>query len=112
MNPMEAVALCDHNNKENIPPSKHTNPVTVNVQSFKKSTKRRILRKPLADITNLFNNSAQLRADQESSNSLVPTCTTFASACASRSRKRKAIELEEIDPIQVTSSMSLRMGFR
>ncbi|KAM3697538.1 hypothetical protein ACB098_06G120700 [Castanea mollissima] len=107
---MEAVALCDHNNKENIPPTKHTNPVPVNVQSFKKSTKRRILRKPLADITNLFNNSAQLRADQESSNSLVPTM--FASACAPNSRKRKAIELEEIDPIQVTSSLSLRMGFR
>jgi hypothetical protein len=103
---MESIALCDHNNKENIPPPNNTNPVPVNVQSFKKRNKRRMLRRPFADITHLFNNSAQIRADQESI-SLLPT---FASVCVSNSRKRKAVE--EVDPVQVTNSKSLRLGFR
>ncbi|KAE8076026.1 hypothetical protein FH972_014701 [Carpinus fangiana] len=89
---MEAAALRHHHhhdNKENIPPpvpQKNTNPVAVNVPSFKKCSKRRT-RRPLADITHLFDSDA-----------LLPS---FVSVCELSSWKRKA-----------SSSKSLRLGFR
>ncbi|KAG6661595.1 hypothetical protein I3843_03G178900 [Carya illinoinensis] len=103
-----AIALCAHKNTENTPPlipSKHTSPVPVNSQSLKKSSKRRT-RRPLADITHLFNYSAPLSVNQER-DTLPPS---IPSVCASNSRKRKA--MEEVNPVQLASSRSLRLGFR
>ncbi|KAL6330011.1 hypothetical protein AAG906_039926 [Vitis piasezkii] len=57
---METMALCESRNKENIPPfsSKQTHPVLGITPSSTKTFRRRF-RKPLADITNLFNSSPQ-----------------------------------------------------
>lgn len=101
---MEAIAFSDHN-KENIPPfstKKQTDPVSATAPSSKKTNKRRP-RKPLADITNLFYDSVQ----QSGFLLLSPS----ASLSASNPRKRK-LATRNIGSTQVTSSKSLRMGFR
>jgi hypothetical protein len=101
---MEAVAFCDRN-KENIPPfstKKQNDPVSANAPSSKKTNKRR-LRKPLADITNLFHDSVQPCSGQE-------TVFLLLSPAASNPRKRKATK--NIGSTQLASSKSLRMGFR
>ncbi|GAV75989.1 hypothetical protein CFOL_v3_19465, partial [Cephalotus follicularis] len=103
--PMEAITLSDNYNKENIPPfsPKQANPVPVNAPSFKKiPTCKRRFRKPLADITNLFNNSVSSSSTQESISLLLSSPPV--SVCAPNARKRKAVGS--------SSSKSLRMGFR
>ncbi|KAL6321859.1 hypothetical protein AAG906_035560 [Vitis piasezkii] len=85
---METMALCEGKNKENIPPfsSKQTHPVLGITPSATKTIRRKF-RKPLADITNLFN-----------------------SVCAPSSRKRKAAG--DTDPMQSTLFKALRRDFR
>lgn len=72
--------------------------------SSKKPIKRK-LRKPLADITNLF----------QPTHALQYYCLFLASVsvyAANNSRKRKGFGGESDIPVQVTCSKSLRMGFR
>ncbi|KEH39233.1 hypothetical protein MtrunA17_Chr2g0325191 [Medicago truncatula] len=59
-------------NKENIPPvytngeNKKKNSISIMASSFKKnSSKRKMKRVPLADITNLFENSSTLTTTRE-----------------------------------------------
>ncbi|RVX09292.1 hypothetical protein CK203_015453 [Vitis vinifera] len=87
---METMALCESRNKENIPPfsSKQTHPVLGITPSSTKTFRRRF-RKPLADITNLFNSSPQsASASASHSGSHLPPSV---SVCALNSRKRKAV---------------------
>lgn len=61
---MEGAVTQDVCNKENIPPvctnaEKKKNPIPPMVASFKRNSKRMMKRVPLADITNLFDNSVQ-----------------------------------------------------
>lgn len=94
------------NNKENIPPfpANKTNPIPAPAPSFKKTFKRR-LRRPLADISSLFDISAQ-----ESDFTLSPLSSV--SVCInSNPRKRRATEDPDLRE-EMSSAKSLRMGFR
>ncbi|EXB28786.1 hypothetical protein L484_002985 [Morus notabilis] len=110
---MEAIALSvstrnENDNKENVVPfsQKHNKQVLLSsAQSSKKIVKkRRIERKPLADITHLFNFSAQ------SCNSLFFPSISL-SIHVSDSRTRNSL-MGVSETSKVASSKSLRMGFR
>ncbi|KAM2145661.1 hypothetical protein ACFX1R_049191 [Malus domestica] len=107
----------DHNNKENIPPTPTPIPLSATAKAMltnavsedskkcnKMRLRRRRMRKPLADITNLYvcTNSVQLpiRTSLSLSSSSVSTP-------ASISTKRKSLL-----PVASSNSKSLRMGFR
>ncbi|CAN6570323.1 unnamed protein product [Malus baccata var. baccata] len=120
---MEATAIAcrdgEHNKKENIPTTptpfsatakaKLTNPVAETMSSSKKCNKMRHLRrrKPLADVTNLYNNSVQ-------SPGRPPLSFSSSSVSASALNYRKRKSAEDFNSITVASSnsKSLRMGFR
>ncbi|RVW46769.1 hypothetical protein CK203_084500 [Vitis vinifera] len=104
---METMALCERGNKENIPPfsSKQTHPVLGITPSSTKTFRRRF-RKPLADITNLFNSSPQSASASHSGSHLPPS----VSVCAPNSRKRKAVG--DTDSMQCTLFKTLRRDFR
>ncbi|KAK1401087.1 hypothetical protein POM88_000692 [Heracleum sosnowskyi] len=111
---MEGVSVCKLNdNKENIPPSTlflsiqcNNVPDLVSCSSFKSvSKKKRKLRKPLRDITHLFNN--QISAPIAHFQNLDATPVVQISASAVNFRKRKAD-----DSRHDTVSKSLRMNFR
>lgn len=108
---MEGIAFCNRNNKENIPPfsTKRTNPVPANALSSKKTNKRR-LRKPLADITNLFYDSVQPSSVPESVYLLLSS--SASSVSVSNPRKRRAILKTGSVQVATSNSKSLRMGFR
>lgn len=111
---MEAIAICDqvHNNKENIPPflpanaKPSKNPLPENGSSAKKCKKIiRLKRKPLADITNLYQSRLPLALP---SSTLRPSSSVTDSAVLNP-RKRKANSNENETG---SNSRSLRMGFR
>ncbi|KAK1401095.1 hypothetical protein POM88_000700 [Heracleum sosnowskyi] len=111
---MEGVSVCKLNdNKENIPPSTlflsiqcNNVPDLVSCSSFKSvSKKKRKLRKPLRDITHLFNN--QISGPIAHFQNLDATPVVQISASAVNIRKRKAD-----DSRHETVSKSLRMNFR
>ena len=104
---METMALCEGKNKENIPPfsSKQTHPVLGITPSATKTIRRKF-RKPLADITNLFNCSPQSASASHDGPQLPPS----VAVCAPSSRKRKAAG--DTDPMQSTLFKALRRDFR
>ncbi|KAM7503359.1 hypothetical protein LguiB_002263 [Lonicera macranthoides] len=108
---MEVNSLCENgNDKENNPPffsSFRTNPVPSIPQSSIKIVKRRF-RKPLRDITNLFNSpiSASLFTQLQ-----LPNCSDSDLASGFNYRKRKAVE-EIIDSTDKAVTKSLRKLFR
>ena len=108
---MEGIAFCNRNNKENIPSfsTKRTSPVPANALSSKKTNKRR-LRKPLADITNLFYDSVQPSSVPESVYLLLSS--SASSVSVSNPRKRRAILKTGSVQVATSNSKSLRMGFR
>ncbi|TKY48916.1 hypothetical protein E2542_SST26339 [Spatholobus suberectus] len=99
---MEGTATYDESNKENIPPvctngEKKKNPIPPMASSFKRNGKRKIKRVPLADITNLVNDSAQ----ELNGVSAIPSALLLLH-CNSRRRT----------PVLLRGSRSLRLGFR
>ncbi|CAN6706717.1 unnamed protein product [Malus baccata var. baccata] len=120
----EEEAIGIHNNKENIPPPPIPSPAaTANSKPMPapgncrwSSSKKKLCddkmglrRKPLADITNLYNDSLP-------SHLLIIATVAFCSAVyAQNSRKRKAVGVRD-EEVQVAAgsfnSKSLRMGFR
>lgn len=96
-------------NKENVAPpplsSNANNPIIFSVIS-----KREYIRKPLRDITHLFNNQIPpppfARTQFQSPATAAATTT---SSCSQYIRKRKAVDYS---PLQATHSKSLRMNFR
>ncbi|ESW21759.1 hypothetical protein PHAVU_005G097100 [Phaseolus vulgaris] len=104
---MEATASHDQSNKENVPPintvsekKKSTIPPMA-VPSFKRNTKRKMKRVPLADITHLFSNSAQEQTQQIG----VAAATPPPSDSVPPNSRRKTVFV-------LRSSKSLRLGFR
>ncbi|KAL2331646.1 hypothetical protein Fmac_019227 [Flemingia macrophylla] len=90
----------DDSEKENIPPlcnngEKKKNPIPIMPQSFKRKGKRSMKKKrvPLADITILFNNSAQ----EQNGVSSIPSASVL---------------LQRSTPMLLRGSKTLRMGFR
>ncbi|KAM1166062.1 hypothetical protein ACFX2G_025842 [Malus domestica] len=119
----EEEAIGIHNNKENIPPPMPSPAATANPKPMPapgncrwSSSKKKLCddkmglrRKPLADITNLYNDSLP-------SHLLIIATVAFCSAVyAQNSRKRKAVGVRD-EEVQVSAgsfnSKSLRMGFR
>ncbi|PRQ50101.1 hypothetical protein RchiOBHm_Chr2g0129371 [Rosa chinensis] len=115
---MEVTAFSDqvHNNKENIPPFSSPNaklsknPVPESGSSTQKCKKIiRLKRKPLADITNLYQSRLPLPLP---GGTLGPSSSVLVPA-ALYSRKRKASSHEnENENETISNSRSLRMGFR
>ncbi|KAJ9686195.1 hypothetical protein PVL29_015205 [Vitis rotundifolia] len=101
------MALCECKNKENIPPfsSGQTDPV-LGTTPFSTKTIRRRFRKPLADITNLYNSSPQ-SASASHCDSQLPHSVSVS---APNSRKRKAVD--DTDSMQCTLFKTLRRNFR
>ncbi|KAI4322752.1 hypothetical protein L6164_022418 [Bauhinia variegata] len=99
---MEVSAISDENNKENVPPvsKKERNPIPPIAPSFKKSSKRKLKRVPLADITNVVNNSAPLALHQQDGVSASPFVSV---SLHSNSRRKTQV---------VADSKTLRMAFR
>ncbi|KAG5545159.1 hypothetical protein RHGRI_017586 [Rhododendron griersonianum] len=99
---------CQHNNKENIPPFAqnqiHSAPPVVQTCSAKNAKRR--LRRPLRDITHLFNSQIQSNLAQDTGFQLPSPVP----APALNFRKRKAID--DIDSMHQMNSKSLRMNFR
>ena len=107
-----SISCCEHDNKENIPPSSVVEPNPV-LQESKLSSigikvKRRF-RRPLRDITNLFivGQSAQSGSAAFSDCGLHSLSSSAALIC----RKRKAAD-DDIDLKQNTCSKILRKEFR
>jgi secreted trypsin-like serine protease len=68
--------------KENIPPvytnvenNKNSIHLITSSSSFKKISKRKMKRIPLADITNLFENSSTLMREENSVSSVLPSAS-------------------------------------
>ncbi|WVY99427.1 hypothetical protein V8G54_025497 [Vigna mungo] len=107
---METSVSHDQSDKENVPPidtisEKKKNPIPPMAPSFKRNTKRKMKRVPLADITHLFNNSAQEQIKQigvAASDSLSPPSDSILLPPTSR---RKTVFL-------LRGSKTLRLGFR
>ncbi|KAB2612591.1 hypothetical protein D8674_034907 [Pyrus ussuriensis x Pyrus communis] len=109
----------DHNNKENIPPTpiplsatakaKLTNAVSADSKKCNKMRlRRRRMRKPLADITNLYICTNSVQFPCRTSLSLSSSSVSISvSTSASISTKRKSLL-----PVASPNSKSLRMGFR
>nr|GMD35048.1 hypothetical protein DM860_014699 [Ipomoea batatas] len=99
-----AAAIVEHDNKENIPPLSAEN--FIPKPSKTKLSKKRILRRPLRDITHLFNTPIQ--SNSPVSSPLLPP------AASSNTRKRKLAETSENDCefLPQSSSKVLRMHFR
>ncbi|KAM7498018.1 hypothetical protein LguiA_022432 [Lonicera macranthoides] len=109
---MEVIFLCENDNKENFPPifsSILTNPSPSIPQSSIKSAKRRF-RKPLRDITNLFNSQNSTVSASLFTQLQQPKSFDKDSASGFNSRKRKAVE--EIDSSDIAASKLLRKHFR
>ncbi|TKY48915.1 hypothetical protein E2542_SST26338 [Spatholobus suberectus] len=99
---MEGTATYDESNKENITPVctngvKKKNPIPPMASSFKRNSKRKIKRVPLADVTNLLNDAAQ----ELNGASSLPSASVLLH---SNSRRRT--------PVLLRGSKSLRLGFR
>jgi hypothetical protein len=96
---MKISTMSIDSNKENIPPvytnfekNKNSIPLITSSSSFKKNSKRKMKRVPLADITNLFENSSTLTREENSVSSVLPS-----SSIVFRSNSRRR---------------ALRIGFR
>jgi secreted trypsin-like serine protease len=95
---MKISTMSIDSNKENIPPvytnlEKNKNSIPLMTSScFKKNSKRKMKRVPLADITNLFENSSTLTREENSVSSVLPS-----SSIVFRSNSRRR---------------ALRIGFR
>ncbi|BAT92333.1 hypothetical protein LR48_Vigan05g136700 [Vigna angularis] len=106
---METSVSHDQSDKENVPPintvsEKKKNPIPPMAPSFKRNTKRKMKRVPLADITHLFNNSAQEQIKQigvAASDSPPPSDSTLLLPTS----RRKTVFL-------LRGSKTLRLGFR
>ncbi|KAH7850498.1 hypothetical protein Vadar_033953 [Vaccinium darrowii] len=105
---MEVTSSWQHNNKENITPFAEfqIDPVPPMVQTCSRKNANRRLRRPLRDITHLFN--SQIQSDSARGADFQPLCPVPAPAL--NLRKRKAID--EIDSVHQMKSKSLRMNFR
>ncbi|GAU27087.1 hypothetical protein TSUD_103960 [Trifolium subterraneum] len=92
-------------NKENIPPVYTNGEKNKNSLSIKKNNKRKMKRIPLADITNLFENSSALTMAREENgvSSVLPSASILL---RSNSRRRSLVVA------QATISKTLRIGFR
>ncbi|CAJ2660563.1 unnamed protein product [Trifolium pratense] len=102
---MKISTMSIQTNKENIPPV-NKNSIPLIASSFKKnSSKRKIKRIPLADITNLFQNSSPFTMTPERNgvSSVLPSASILL---RSNSRRRTLVVA------QATVSKTLRMGFR
>ncbi|CAJ1956670.1 unnamed protein product [Sphenostylis stenocarpa] len=104
---MDDTVTHDESNKENVPPiitvlEKKKNPIPPVAPSFKRNTKRKMKRVPLADITHLFNNSAQEQNHQTGVSASPPPPDSVLLPAKSR---RKTMVL-------LRCSKSLRLGFR
>ncbi|PON81606.1 hypothetical protein TorRG33x02_226440 [Trema orientale] len=110
MEPIDSLSVRTNNNRENVTPSSqnHNCPFLSRAQFSKKIKKRRLERKPLADISHLFNNNESL-AQSRSSPDLVSILINLGSDHISRTKKAPP---GLTGHAQVTSSKSLRMGFR
>ncbi|KAI9093268.1 hypothetical protein K1719_027282 [Acacia pycnantha] len=101
---MEEVAIVsDQSNKENVPPLSSKSLIPPVAPSFKKKRRRRINinRIPLADITNLFNQSApEIGAIPPPLSDLPQSNSRHKTNAISNSMHR------------IRCSKSLRMGFR
>ncbi|KAF7141955.1 hypothetical protein RHSIM_Rhsim06G0133600 [Rhododendron simsii] len=99
---------CQHNNKENIPPfaQNQIHPAPPVVQTCSAKNAKRRLRRPLRDITHLFDSQIQSDSARETGFQLPSP----VSAPALNFRKRKAID--DIDSMHQMNSKSLRMNFR
>ncbi|KAF5948258.1 hypothetical protein HYC85_014215 [Camellia sinensis] len=106
---MEGASLCE--NKETIPPFSDniTNPVPSIGQSSTYNAQKRF-RKPLKDITHLFNPGLQSTSALYTVFSELPFPAVRAAAPPFNLRKRKAID--DIDLVQQANSKSLRKNFR
>lgn len=106
---MEVTSYCQHNNKENIPPFAQNQiyPAPPVVQTCSpKNAKRRLMRRPLRDITHLFNSQTKSDSARDTGfqlHSPVPAPALYL-------RKRKAVY--DIDSVNQMNSKSLRMNFR
>ncbi|KAK2424658.1 hypothetical protein QL285_034998 [Trifolium repens] len=96
---MKISTISIDSNKENIPPiytnlekNKNSIPLITSSSSFKKNSKRKMKRVPLADITNLFENSSTLTREENSVSFVLPS-----SSIVFRSNSRRR---------------ALRIGFR
>lgn len=120
----EAIAIGIHNNKENIPPPPIPTPaVTANPKPMpargncrSSSSKKKLCddkmglrRKPLADITTLYNDSLPSHL------LIIATVAFYSAVYAQNSRTRKAVGVRD-EEVQAAAgsfnSKSLRMGFR
>jgi secreted trypsin-like serine protease len=77
---MKISTMSIESNKENIPPvytnvenNKNSIHLITSSSSFKKNSKRKMKRVPLADITNLFENSSTLTREENSVSSVLPS---------------------------------------
>ncbi|PNX54778.1 hypothetical protein L195_g048400 [Trifolium pratense] len=103
---MKISTMSIQTNKENIPPV-NKNSIPLIASSFKKnSSNRKIKRIPLADITNLFQNSSPFTMTPEGNgvSSVLPSASILL---RSNSRRRTLVVVA-----QATVSKTLRMGFR
>lgn len=92
---MEVNSLCEHNNKENIPPlifPKQIHPFPLSVKSSNKNAHKRslMIRKPLMDITHLFSLPIRL-----TNSALFAEFQLHSSISDCGLRKRKVVDLRE-----------------
>ncbi|KAK7257378.1 hypothetical protein RIF29_31316 [Crotalaria pallida] len=127
-----AGEISEQGNKENIPPSisnkttkgkcnkkkKKKNPIQPKATSFKKGksgNKQKSKRVPLADITDLFNNSSTVtlrQQQQQHQQQQQQPSDSVAEVPSSSSAASSSIPLRRSTRVPPSKSKSLRMGFR
>ncbi|KAL5732196.1 hypothetical protein ACHQM5_004843 [Ranunculus cassubicifolius] len=107
---MELKHLCESINKENIPPFcfTQTTPTPSIITKNKRLRKPKRTRKPLQDITNLFNQPIQSNLPVSEEILLVVSNNLVSS---SNSRKRRAIGDDDND-VDLFKRSQLRKNFR